>query len=104
FLTSAVVGSLSLGLEGQDRKEPDPKSPPGAQARGKRNKAAMLPTRSKSGSSLTYKSSTSRRMAAGIMPSETSSNSRVLRPQSGQYRTMCESRWEHPVHSTARAE
>ncbi len=37
FLTSAVVGSLSLGLEGQDRKEPDPKSPPGAQARGKRS-------------------------------------------------------------------
>src|SRR5438445_12354733 len=37
FLTSAVVGSLSLGVDGQDRKEPDPKSPPGAQARGKRS-------------------------------------------------------------------
>ncbi len=36
FLTGAVVGSLSLGLEGQDRKEQEPKSRPGAQAGGKR--------------------------------------------------------------------
>src|SRR6266849_150699 len=36
FLTGAVVGSLSLGLEGQDRKEREPKSPPAAQAGGKR--------------------------------------------------------------------
>ena len=36
FLTGAVVGSLSLGLEGQDRKEQEPKSRPGAPAGGKR--------------------------------------------------------------------
>src|SRR3989440_3213286 len=36
FLTGAVVGSLSLGLEGQDREEQEPKSRPGAQAGGKR--------------------------------------------------------------------
>jgi N4-(beta-N-acetylglucosaminyl)-L-asparaginase len=36
FLTTAVVGSLSLGLQGQDRKEQEPKSPPFAQAGGKR--------------------------------------------------------------------
>src|SRR2546430_1848561 len=35
FLTGAVVGSLSLGLEGQDRKEQEPKSRPGAPAGGK---------------------------------------------------------------------
>src|SRR5436309_655070 len=36
FLTGAVVGSLSLGSQGQDRKEREPKSPPAAQAGGKR--------------------------------------------------------------------
>src|SRR5438309_129123 len=36
FLTGDVVGSLSLGLEGQDRKEQEPKSRPGAPAGGKR--------------------------------------------------------------------
>src|SRR2546429_1572956 len=36
FLTGAVVGSLSLGSQGQDRKEREPKSPPVAQAGGKR--------------------------------------------------------------------
>src|SRR5881398_2866331 len=36
FLTGAVVGSLSLGSQGQDRKEQEPKSRPGAQAGGKR--------------------------------------------------------------------
>src|SRR5206468_8404122 len=35
-LTGAVIGSLSLGLEGQDRKEQEPKSRPGAPAGGKR--------------------------------------------------------------------
>src|SRR6266705_5926427 len=36
FLTGAVGVSLSLGLEGQDRKEQEPKSRPGAPAGGKR--------------------------------------------------------------------
>src|SRR5438445_13026901 len=36
FLTGAVVGSLSLGSQGQDRKEREPKSPPVAQAGGRR--------------------------------------------------------------------
>src|SRR5438552_1699590 len=36
FLTGAVVGSLSLGSQGQDRKEREPTSPPAAQAGGKR--------------------------------------------------------------------
>src|SRR5213080_2759471 len=36
FLSGAVVGSLSFGLQGQDRKEQEPKSPPAAPAGGKR--------------------------------------------------------------------
>ena len=50
----------------------------------KRNRAAILPTWSNSGSSFTYTSSTSRRMAAGTTASHTSSNSCVVRPQTGQ--------------------
>src|SRR5437899_10766821 len=36
FLTGAVVGSLSLGSQGKDRKDREPKSPPAAQGGGKR--------------------------------------------------------------------